>query len=72
MKLKHDCSCRAKKLALTLCYAVFGLSGVNDDIIEAPRRVLESAGDFIYITILDTQSPDASQIAVQVRSCPHA
>ena len=36
-----------KKLALTFCYAVFGLSRVNDDIIEAPRWVLEPAGGFI-------------------------
>ena len=37
-------------------YAIFGLSRVNDDIIEAPKLVLESAGTFIYITIWDTQS----------------
>ena len=47
LKLKHDCSYRAKKLALTFCYAVFGLSKVNDDIIEAQIRVLESAGNYI-------------------------
>ena len=32
-------------------YAVFDLSRVNDYIIEAPRRVLEPAGNFIQITI---------------------
>ena len=47
MKLKHDCTFRAKTLALTLCYAVFGLSWVNDDIIKAQIWVLESAGNFI-------------------------
>ena len=33
------------------CYALFGLSRVNDDIIEAPIWVLEPAGNFIWITI---------------------
>ena len=33
--------------ALTFCYAVFGLSRVKDDIVEAPGWVLEPAGNFI-------------------------
>ena len=40
-----------KKLAITFCYVVFGLYRVNDNITEAPKLVLESAGNFIQITI---------------------
>ena len=38
--------------------AIFGLSGVNDDIIEAPKWVLELLGNVISITIFYTQSPN--------------
>ena len=38
--------------------AVFDLSRVNDDIIEAQKWEHESAGNFIYITIWDTQYPN--------------
>ena len=38
--------------------AVFNLSRLNDEIIEASKWVLESAGNFIYIAIWDTQSPN--------------
>ena len=41
-------------MALAFCYAVFGISRVNDDIIEAPIWKLESAGNFMYIKIGDT------------------
>ena len=49
LKLKHDWSSHTKKLVLTFYYAVFGLSRVNDDIIEAPIWVLESAGNLFRL-----------------------